>query len=519
MRFRLATTDNRDEPLEPYPIAVLQRDNWDDYSYKTTFMVTLHLAPGKRTTLESLKICQRGQLKGRTELPKEDFTRLPDDYCSLGQSYSYYEGLAALGEQVYAPFLTGLRDMVFLPDVMEDFIEENGVQSSLLRFDSAARALEDAPQLFDDDADESESHSLCFDYEGPLQQSQDGIVTQFRFGDVRELPNRLAVVIGYNGAGKTSLLANLAMLAYADEQEAGDTSFIEQHGRYLDIPPRFGSIMAISYSAFDDFRIPGEGSSSNAKLERKQASAGLASARSYRYCGLRQVDKDGQASNSLKSIEQLTAEFHKARARALEKDRLGSLRAAMEPVFTEPSVQTIADLPEISAADSKWRKSFDRLSTGHKLVLNIVVQLCAYLERRSIVFIDEPELHLHPPLLAALLRSIGLALEEYDSFGIVATHSPVVLQEVPARYVKVLRRYFEDVSVDEPEIETFGESLGILTQHAFSLDSRDTDYRGVIEELARTYDLDEIDGFFGGHMSSQARSLAMSVQREADASS
>lgn len=512
MRFRVQTKDNRDQPFRSYPAAVLQRDNWDDYGYKTAFSVTLLLSRENSVRLETVKIRQATQAHGRTELPDE-FTHLNQDYCSLGQAYSYYEGLVALGEDIYRPFLEGLQDMVLLPDVHERFIDDKGVQSSLLRFGSAVNALTDAPRLFDGKSDEMPPEALCFGYEAPGKNS--GISTEFRFADSRELPSRLAVVIGYNGVGKTRLLADLAMLAYADENESSRARFIARHGRYLDEPPRFGSIIAISYSAFDDFRIPGQGSSSNARIERSQVKQGRASARSYRYCGLRQVDKNGSASLSLKSIRQLTTEFHRARKRALEKDRLKPLRAAMEPVFREPSVQTIADLPDVAASHEEWRDSFARLSTGHKIVLNIVVQLCGYLERRSIVFIDEPELHLHPPLLAALLKSVGIALEEYDSFGIVATHSPVVLQEVPARNVKVLRRDLDSVTIEEPEIETFAENIGILTKHAFDLDSKDTDYQGTIEQLAHEYEMDEIEEFFGGRLSSQARSLIMSVQKAA----
>jgi predicted ATPase len=514
MRFRVWTQDNKDQPFKSYPAAVLRRSRWDDYNYKTTFSVTLFLSSDYSLKLEQIKIRNTKQGHGGTEMPDVEFDALGDSYCSLGQAYSYYESLLALGEDVYRPFLEGLRDMVLLPGVRERFQDEKGVQDSLLRFDPAVSALEDAPRLFDDDSDQLPPEALCFGYELPGKDS--GVSTEFLFADSHELPSRLAVVIGYNGVGKTRLLADLAMLAYADETESRKAKFIARHGRYLDEPPRFGSIMAISYSAFDDFRIPGQGGTANDRIERSQAKEGRASARSYRYCGLRQVDKDGSASLSLKSIKQLTSEFHRARKRALEKDRVEPLRAAMEPVFREPSVETIADLPDVAAPHEEWRDSFARLSTGHKIVLNIVVQLCGYLERRSIVFIDEPELHLHPPLLAALLKSVGRALEEYDSFGIIATHSPVVLQEVPARNVKVLRRYPDTITIEEPEIETFAENVGILTTHAFDLDSKDTDYQGTIERLANQYDMDEIEGFFGGRLSSQARSLIMSVKMAED---
>jgi predicted ATP-dependent endonuclease of OLD family len=39
-----------------------------------------------------------------------------------------------------------------------------------------------------------------------------------------------------------------------------------------------------------------------------------------------------------------------------------------------------------------------------------VTQLAAHLRTRSLVLIDEPETHLHPPLVAALLRAIQALL-------------------------------------------------------------------------------------------------------------
>jgi hypothetical protein len=228
MRFRVRTKDNRDQPHRAYPAAVLHRDNWDDYGFKTTFSVTLFLSRERSVQLENVKIRQRAQAYGgRTELPDE-FSCLGEDYCSLGQAYSYYEALVALGEDIYRPFLESLQDMVFLPHVRERFTDDRGVESSLLRFDSAVSALMDAPRLFDDDSDGMPPEALCFRYKAPGKNP--GVSTEFRFADSREIPSRLAVVIGYNGVGKTRLLADLAMLAYADENESSKARFIARHG-------------------------------------------------------------------------------------------------------------------------------------------------------------------------------------------------------------------------------------------------------------------------------------------------
>jgi predicted ATPase len=495
--------------LDEYPFVILRPDTWNDYGYVATFSAELHLSRKSNLELENVKIVVKDQENGQTPMPEGVFTKLDADYCSLGQSISYYEMLYQAGKDVYAPYLVALRDMVFLPNVRKKFEDENGVRNALLRFSSATAALDEAPQLFRSGRGKIMRSPIEFTYELPSSD----IRTDFVLGDIPELPSRTAAIIGYNGAGKTRLLSHLAMLAYENQAAAVSPEFAQRYGRYVGDVPSFGAIVAVSYSAFDDFKLPGSSTEGNADLERKRQSEGRASAGNYTYLGLRQVDTDGNVSNMLKGPEQLTKEFHAAHRRARKDERLETLRLAFAPVQDEPSINMIADLPAIDAGFDQWGAAFAQLSTGHKIVLNIVIQLCANLERRSLLLFDEPELHLHPPLLAALLKAVSVALDRYDSFAIVATHSPVVLQEIPARYVKVLRRYPSGVAVEPPEVETFGENVGLLTKQVFSLDSSATDYQGVLLSLARRYSVVEIEEFFEGALSSQARSLVMSVQR------
>jgi hypothetical protein len=160
------------------------------------------------------------------------------------------------------------------------------------------------------------------------------------------------------------------------------------------------------------------------------------------------------------------------------------------------------------------REIFYDLSSGQKIVLSIAAHLAAYLQKRSLVIFDEPEAHLHPPLLAAVLKSLRIALDIQDSYCILATHSPVALQETPARFVQVLRRFGESRSVVKPVSETFGENIGILTRDAFDLNSSETDYHGVLEGLAADLTIDEIENLFGYRLGFQARSYIISIQKQ-----
>ena len=127
---------------------------------------------------------------------------------------------------------------------------------------------------------------------------------------------------------------------------------------------------------------------------------------------------------------------------------------------------------------------FRRLSSGHKVVLKIVTELTAYMgdDKPTLVLIDEPATHLDPPLLAALLKSVRACLDQFDGYAILATHSPVVLQETPSRYVNVLRRMGDQIRcvLTRRSIETFGESIGVITQDVFNLDDGSTDWHDTL---------------------------------------
>jgi len=64
--------------------------------------------------------------------------------------------------------------------------------------------------------------------------------------------------------------------------------------------------------------------------------------------------------------------------------------------------------------------------------------------------------------VAALLSSVQVALEVNDSFAVISTHSPVVVQELPGRNVLLLRRAGNLARVEAPEIETLASTSACL---------------------------------------------------------
>jgi predicted ATP-binding protein involved in virulence len=151
-------------------------------------------------------------------------------------------------------------------------------------------------------------------------------------------------------------------------------------------------------------------------------------------------------------------------------------------------------------------------STGHKICLHVIASLVAHAVPQSLVLFDEPEAHLHPPLTAALMHGVRIALERTEAFAVIATHSPVVLQETLARHVRVIERRGDLTTLRTPNGETFGENIGTIVYDTFGLTASGTDYHEVLEALASVEkSVESIDEYFSPSLSAQARSYILAL--------
>ncbi|OAE42039.1 hypothetical protein A7J57_01350 [Agrobacterium tumefaciens] len=246
------------------------------------------------------------------------------------------------------------------------------------------------------------------------------------------------------------------------------------------------------------------------------------------YCGLRDIAAeakhdydtaadgittrhgDRRSTTMLKSLDQLADEFERLIVNVGASERkINLLSAAMEALVADPS---FTGLELEGALDPlKAREIFLGWSTGHKIVMHVVLSLVAHVSRNSLVLFDEPETHLHPPLTAALMHSVRLILTEVNACCVVSTHSPVVLQETLARHVRFVERMGDRVEIKSAVRETFGENVGILTYDAFGLTAASTDFHEALDLLVRSdEDITEIEKLFTNGLSSQARAYVLS---------
>ena len=507
------------KPPATYPIVVLVRDNWDDYGYRTTFRANLHLTKSDSIDLGNVKIMHSDQQGGSTDMPSDPFRKLNRKYASLGGDLGYYEKLYTLGSAAFESYFKALRDVAFDDEVKAHFEDHEGFRVSLLRFSGAERTISDAAKLLRSKSIPTRKRRSGFKvkFKTRIAPTSNPVVIALDFQRRGRLPNRLNAIIGYNGTGKTRLLSNLAIVASGYGYDSKEDVLSRSAGRFVGTKPRFKTVIVVSYSAFDTFVIPGR------TLEEKKRITNEGEIFGYVYCGLRERVEDSlgaeEGSYRLLTSSEIERDFQSALGRVRERDRLEALLDILRPLMHDPSFQKIG-LTQLFALrdEDESAKLFRTLSSGHKVVLKIVAELSAHINgtEPTLVLLDEPETHLHPPLLAAFLKSVRACLDEYDGYAVIATHSPVVLQETPARYVHVLRRVSEFSQVETTSIETFAEGIGVITQEVFNLGDGTTDWHDTLLELGSRHDLDLIEKMFGRRLGFAARSYLLSVRNEVD---
>ena len=126
---------------------------------------------------------------------------------------------------------------------------------------------------------------------------------------------------------------------------------------------------------------------------------------------------------------------------------------------------------------------------------------------------DEPEAHLHPPLLSAFVRTVSDLLIKTNGVAIVATHSPVILQEVPKSCVWKLRRSGNLLVSDRLTRESFGENVGILTNDIFGLEVTDSGFYKMLTENVENnnFDYESVMKSFNNQLGSEARYIIMAL--------
>jgi predicted ATPase len=482
--------------------AYLVTDEWDDwFEFSTLYNLILVDEDGGRTSVGGVKIGQFGMAEGqRRPAIRKRFPTIGKRFFSLGQDDSYYEALNRLGDAVRDRVLKALRDIAADAALYEDALQERVTRISLLRSVSPMTVRGQFARLARGDA---RLTRYDFVYEAPVAKSSgEPLNLSFTVEPDTEPPTNIHVLIGRNGVGKTRILRLMSRALVDNDSDMSEVgSFLSDD---METGELFANVVSVSFSAFDSFEP---------LRPRKDASVGIR----YSYVGLqRRTPKTGPNAGrpqAPKSPAILKNEFVESVEVCRMVGKVGRWSRALatleaDPLFREAEVTTLADAPE-DEWSARAGSMFTKLSSGHAIVLLTITRLVETVDERTLVLLDEPEAHLHPPLLSAFVRALSDLLVQRNAVAIVATHSPVVLQEVPKSCVWKLRRSGTAARAERPGIETFGENLGILSREAFGLEVTDAGFHRLVStavEEEGTYQ--KVCERFGEQLGAEARAIA-----------
>jgi predicted ATPase len=80
----------------------------------------------------------------------------------------------------------------------------------------------------------------------------------------------------------------------------------------------------------------------------------------------------------------------------------------------------------LTEAGKTYQHPIELLSSGEKQVLLMIGFAVAFLRPGGILLIDEPDLHLHISMIAQLMETLELIVQDRDGQLIVASHSSLV---------------------------------------------------------------------------------------------
>lgn len=514
-----------------------ENSSWNDYSYHTGFMLhaSKKLTGDKAKALGVIRIMDSEcpQLKNHVtkfvnEIGLENvFSKLPKNYCSVSTTVELYKQLNRILNKEQRKFFEDSLNLIL--DVNNQYYAK--VANSSCFNDSLLRdtnindfALKYGKSKLRDEHCQYDlrSKEIKVKFNGCDEETEFKFTPLMNAGDksISELfPNGVIAFIGNNGSGKSTILYKLALELYKNARD-----------RKMQIKPNdigISQLMLFSYSYFDDFILPIQEdihslTSWQEEMKKYRESHDPLDKPRFIYCGLRNVEEevnelikkhveyerdlrygeglytnDGKVENRIresiiKKLDDISEECRNAFVSVLQKSYTSTFDwnvfiQSVSEEFPElgQKIQELhkAALPNDNYNGPSWAFIFKKLSTGYKFFLHMILHLFALVEENALIMFDEPENHLQAPLLSFMMKEIRKLLAKRSSVMLVATHSPVVLQEILSSNVRVIRRNGEKIFVSKPRIETFGASFGAISSEVFDLNSDKVSYFKVIKEV------------------------------------
>lgn len=496
----------------------LEENDWNDYQFYVLYYLhaTKRITGTKNMLLGYLRIMKVGQKENEKyllsrEFGNQKFNELPDNFVSISFEFDLYKWLSfrpveerqTLAKQLHMIlnaesyyYQIVKDDPCFQKAMLRDSTMDNFI---LLKADKWINQTERRYNL------RSQSITLKYD------NCDDEIALAFSCMngvESSDIPNGVVAFIGTNGSGKSTALYNLAkaMYLYPEDRENLERKFCTI------IPNDIGveRLILISYSPFDNFTLP---STENFAMREIQGQTRAEDGR-FVYCGIRDIDleyrqmsdkgdlkdidylqQDRQNGSIVKTQERLSADFACAFG-GLKQDAVNG--GTKFDLWTEIAVKASEMHPDLAEKMlqmtavnglGEWQQRFMELSTGYKFFFHSMAYVLYSIVEGALVLFDEPENHIHPPLLSFMMAQYREILAKYSSVMLVATHSPVVIQEMFADNVMKVYRQGDKITIRKPDIETYGATFGEINSEVFGLTADVSQYFNAIDSIYEVWNL------------------------------
>ena len=456
---------------------ILSFTNWNDYNYYTSFNLYYYDLDSQLHNIGRVKIgnINMTENKGNKKssiinyIPKI-FYNLNPEFFSLGEDENYYIEVKNLKIK---NIVTSLNDIVNMSASEAKKYKKLAVyKHSILR-----HTTEDNIRTIYSQALLGEIKPL--DYEFTYTTNDNNTKLEINVNPSSLIPTNIHAIIGRNGSGKTRLLSGIANSL----TKTKDKFSLKGKINFKNKDYRFVNLIVVAFSVFDNF-IP---------IKSKDIKSNI----KYEYIGLKEFNVQ-QNDNKNNDEQKISQNICFRDIKDLEEDFINTLSDCLKNNATKElwldSIKTLENADGNFAGiglsnycikysnGNTLRKHFKILSSGHKIILYTITKLVLLTRDKTLILIDEPENHLHPPLLSAYIRVLSNLLKKKNAVSVIATHSPIILQEIPKSCVNLIRKIDEShVCIGHLDNETFGENVGTLTREVFGYDIQKSGFYTLLE--------------------------------------
>lgn len=458
-----------------FPVVIYRKSKWNDYGYSTGFNFDLFYSPNFKIEIGSVKI--GNDIDGNI-YPPIKFEKLEENYFSLGADITYYEKLREIFPKIFPNILKVLNDVAFDNSLLQKYYHLEIFQKSFLRSSEAEYIIENFSHIFKSPIKKSDYE---FKFKCRVGNAINDHEVDFLIEDFESTYSRFFCVVGKNATGKTRYLSNLAN-KLADNNEVGE---------FIPSRPNFVKVIAASFSYFDKFKLP----------EKQDTN--------YEFIGIK--DEKGLINQDINSSK-IWQSYKK-----ISKDSVKSelwyecIKSSLETDYLNFPIE---ELRMVSQRKKFIEKTESIFSSGQNIIFQFITRFIETIEDNSILIFDEPETHLHPNITGRLIRTINIILNKYKSYCILATHSPIVVQEMQSKYIRIFDRVENSPLIYSPVIECFGENLSEISNTIFKVDEEKELYKTQLDELIRqNKSFEEINSLFKHGLSLNARIYLLSKMK------